>query len=91
MLADGLENEVKTLIADGATRDMQAFNSIGYKEWFDYFEGKTTKEKTIELIKQHNRNYCKRQLTFFKNQFSDIKWYNLDEMDEEDITKHILS
>ena len=66
MLADGLENEVKTLIADGATRDMQAFNSIGYKEWFDYFEGKTTKEKTIELIKQHNRNYCKRQLTFLK-------------------------
>lgn len=66
MLADGLENEVKSLIADGATRDMQAFNSIGYKEWFDCFDGSISREKTIELIKQHNRNYCKRQLTFLK-------------------------
>ena len=38
-----------------------------------------------------SRRYAKRQLTFFKNQFSDIKWYNLDEMDEEDIIKDILS
>lgn len=66
MFADGLENEVKSLIADGATRDMQAFNSIGYKEWFDCFDGSISREKTIELIKQHNRNYCKRQLTFLK-------------------------
>lgn len=66
MLEMGLENEIKTLISQGATRDMQAFNSIGYKEWFDYFEGKQSKETTIELIKQHTRNYCKRQLTFLK-------------------------
>ena len=82
MLADGLENEVKTLIADGATRDMQAFNSIGYKEWFDYFEGKTTKEKTIELIKQHNRNYCKRQLTFLKT-IPNIILLNKQQAEEE--------
>ena len=66
MLEMGLENEIRNLISQGATRDMQAFNSIGYKEWFDYFEGKESKEKTIELIKQHTRNYCKRQLTFLK-------------------------
>lgn len=73
MLELGLENELKSLISKGATRDMQAFNSIGYKEWFDYFEGKQTKEKTIDLIKQHTRNYCKRQLTFLKT----IKGINL--------------
>lgn len=66
MLKSGLEDEINSLISQGATRDMQAFNSIDYKEWFDYFDGKQTKDKTIELIKQHNRNYCKRQLTFLK-------------------------
>lgn len=66
MISQGLETEVKQLIKKGATRDMQAFNSIGYKEWFDYFEDKTSKDKTIDLIKQHTRNYCKRQLTFLK-------------------------
>ena len=66
MIEEGLEQEVENLINLGATRDMQAFNSIGYQEWFDYFNGKSTKEETINLIKQHTRNYCKRQLTFLK-------------------------
>lgn len=66
MISLGLEEEVKNLIKNGAKREHQAFNSIGYKEWFDYFEGKTNKEETINLIKQHTRNYCKRQLTFLK-------------------------
>lgn len=66
MIDAGLEQEVRHLIDDGATKDMQAFNSIGYKEWFDYFDGIQDKDKTIELIKQHSRNYCKRQLTFLK-------------------------
>ena len=66
MIAMGLEDEITNLIKKGATRDLQAFNSIGYQEWFDYFEGKTDKESTINLIKQHTRNYCKRQLTFLK-------------------------
>ncbi len=66
MLKLGLEDEIKGLIKLGATRDMQAFNSIGYKEWFDHIEGKTTKEELVKLIKQHTRNYAKRQLTFLK-------------------------
>lgn len=66
MLNLGLENEIKGLIEKGAKKDMQAFNSIGYKEWFDYFDGKIDKQQTIDLIKQHTRNYCKRQLTFLK-------------------------
>lgn len=66
MIKLGLEEEVKHLISCGATREMQAFNSIGYQEWFDYFDNKTDKTTTINLIKQHTRNYCKRQLTFLK-------------------------
>ena len=66
MLESGLENEITRLIKIGANRDSQSMNSIGYKEWFDYFDGKIDKSRTIELIKQHTRNYCKRQLTFMK-------------------------
>ena len=66
MIDEGLEKEVSTLIDAGALRTHQSMNSIGYKEWFDYFDNKTTKEGTVELIKQHTRNYCKRQLTFLK-------------------------
>ena len=66
MIKNGLEQEVSNLIKHGATRDMHSMNSIGYKEWFDYFDGKQDLNSTINLIKQHSRNYCKRQLTFLK-------------------------
>lgn len=82
MLDAGLEQEVRNLVKLGATADMQAFNSIDYREWFDYFSGKQTKEKTIEFIKQHNRNYCKRQLTFLKT-IDGIKLLNKQDAEKE--------
>ena len=66
MVSEGLENEVANLINSGLTSENQSMTSIGYKEWFDYFNGNKTKQETIDLIKQHTRNYCKRQLTFLK-------------------------
>ena len=66
MIFDGLEHEVKALVDAGITEDMQSVTSIGYREWFDYFAGKTDLIETIDLIKQHTRNYAKRQLTFLK-------------------------
>ena len=66
MLEMGLFEEIEELINQGAKREMQAFNSIGYKEWFDFLEGKIDISQVIDLIKQHTRNYCKRQLTFLK-------------------------
>ena len=83
MLKDGLEQEVRGLISNGATRECQSMNSIGYKEWFDYFDGVVDKSTTIDLIKQHTRNYCKRQLTFMKT----IK--NLELMTREQAEKKI--
>lgn len=82
MIKLGLEFEVKSLINNGATRDMQALNTIGYKEWFDYFSGLISKEKTIELIKQHTRNYCKRQLTFLKT-MNNINFVTIDEAEKQ--------
>lgn len=66
MLQDGLEQEVKSLVNAGLTRENQSMHAIGYKEWFDYFEGKISKEQLISQIKQNSRHYAKRQLTWFK-------------------------
>lgn len=66
MINSGLENEVKSLINQGVGWECQSMQAIGYKEWQDYFNNKADKLTTINLIKQHTRNYCKRQLTFFK-------------------------
>lgn len=57
--------EVKSLID---FKELNALKSVGYQELFDHFEGNTSLSEAIEKIKQHTRNYAKRQLTWFKNQ-----------------------
>ena len=63
MIEDGLEDEVRTLTA---YKDLPALQTVGYKEFFDYFDGKYSREEAIDKIKQHTRNYAKRQVTWFK-------------------------
>ena len=90
LIKDGLKEEAYNLYQKNI--HTRAINTaIGYKELYLYFDKKLTLDEAIDKIKLNSRRYAKRQLTFFKNQFSDIKWYNLDEMDEEDIIKDILS
>lgn len=82
----GLENEVKNLILDwNLTKDNQSMQAIGYKEFFDYFDGKIDKCQMIEEIKQNSRHYAKRQLTWFK------KMQNAHEFDYENKDKIIES
>jgi len=78
MIGAGLEDEIKTLISHGATREMQSMTSIGYKEWFDYIEGNISRKDMINLIKQHTRNYCKRQMTFLKT-IQDLPLLSIEE------------
>ena len=63
MIEDGLEEEARSLME---YKELPALQTVGYKEFFDYFEGKCTREEAIEKIKQHTRNYAKRQVTWFK-------------------------
>lgn len=63
MLADGLWPEAESLFP---MRQLQALRTVGYQEIFDCLEGKTTREDAVRLIKQHTRNYAKRQLTWFR-------------------------
>ena len=66
MLDMGLEDEVKNLLGKGLTLQNNSLNTIGYREMVQYLQGEITYDKCVELIKQHTRNYCKRQLTFMK-------------------------
>ena len=82
MVDSGLINEVKTLY-DKNIRNCQSVQAIGYKELYDYFEGKTSLEKAVDLIKQNSRRYAKRQLTWFRNKM-DVTWFEMsDPLDEK--------
>lgn len=79
MFENGLEEEVKYLYKkyDPSLKSLQA---IGYKEFTQ-----VSKEEVRELIKKNTRNYAKRQMTFFKNQFENINWFN----NKEDAIKYV--
>jgi tRNA dimethylallyltransferase len=65
MIEDGLEEEALLFYKH---KDINALKTVGYSEWWPYFEKEISKEMAIEKIKQHTRNYAKRQVTWFKNQ-----------------------
>lgn len=78
MLEQGLEEEVRALYEKYKDKkNLTSFQAIDYKEFFDYFEGKCSKEEAIELVKKNTRNYVKRQYTWFKRQVN-ATWYDVD-------------
>lgn len=62
MMTEGLEEEARSLFA---FKHLPALQTVGYKELFDFFEGKCSRDEAVEKIKQHTRNYAKRQITWF--------------------------
>lgn len=75
MLQAGLIEEVKALYPQ---RHLNALQTVGYTEIFEHLEGKISLEKAVELIKQHTRNYAKRQLTWFKRDPA-VRWMGVGE------------
>jgi tRNA dimethylallyltransferase len=76
MFKMGLENEISALLKAGkVSRNSQSMSAIGYKEFFDYFDKKITLDEVKQLIKQHSRNYAKRQETFIRG-FKDTHWFD---------------
>lgn len=63
MMAAGLLKEVETLLP---YRHLNALNTVGYTELFDYLDGKLTLEQAVDAIKQNTRRFAKRQLTWFR-------------------------
>ena len=74
MLEKGLEDEVYNL---RHFKDLNTMNTVGYKEFIDYFENKISYEVAVEKIKQNTRNYAKRQITWFKK-YSNSQKINIE-------------
>lgn len=78
MIIDGLEEEARLLYP---RRHLNALNTVGYREFFEYFDGIISREKAIELIKRNTRRYAKRQLTWWARD-SSIQWFHPDEKEK---------
>ncbi len=72
MMDDGLLNEVKNLFP---YKNLNALNTVGYTELFNFLEEKVTLAEAVDLIKKNTRHYAKRQMTWFKKD-ADIKWFS---------------
>jgi tRNA dimethylallyltransferase len=73
MMEDGLLKEVESLVQ---YKDLPALKTVGYREIFEYFEGKHSLETAVELIKRNSRHYAKKQLTYWGRD-KEIKWMTL--------------
>lgn len=86
MLKDGLIEEVKVLLRNGVRKDSQSIHAIGYKEVVAYLDDEISYDRMAELIKQHSRNYAKRQLTFLRG-MEDVNYVNVENSDDLNLMK----
>ncbi len=75
MVSGGLEEEARSLMA---YRTNNALNTVGYREWFDFFDGKCSREAAIEQIKSNTRRYARKQLTWFRKDPL-LVWFDISE------------
>lgn len=83
MIEKGLEAEANALLN---YRQLKPLATVGYSEWFRYFDGEIDREMCIDLIKQNSRRYAKRQITWFKRN-EEAVWipFNATEMMQQEI------
>ena len=75
MLEQGLLEEARFLYEQGGA-ELPPGKGIGYKEFYPYFEDKSTLEEAVLAVKQNSRRYAKRQLTWFRNKM-DVNWFDI--------------
>lgn len=86
MMQEGLLEEVRSLF-DNGLRDCQSIQAIGYKELYDYFNGRVSFEDAVGNLKQNSRRYAKRQLTWFRNKMN-VEWFDMsDSVDPHEFEK----
>lgn len=78
MLADGLEDEVRKLLAMGYDPKLKSFGAIGYRHIINYLEGNWTKDEMVHLLARDTRRYAKRQYTWF-SRLTDLQWFDIAE------------
>ena len=88
MMDNGFLQEAKQLFPQ---RELNALNTVGYKELFTYLEGTWSLEEAVERIKGNTRRYARKQLTWYKKD-PDMKWFTLNgEEDIKNITNDIYN
>lgn len=85
MLNAGLVEEVECLMKRGLTEENQSMKAIGYKETLSYLSGEIDYVRMVELIKQHSRNYAKRQMTYLRGMGAKM----FDRNDEDAIITYV--
>ena len=78
MISNGLLKEAANMYPQ---RNLNALNTVGYKELFDYIDGKTDLQEAIFKIKSNTHKYCRKQLTWFKRD-PEIKWFTPENVEE---------
>jgi len=93
MIADGLVDEVKSLLAEEKPLSEQARCAIGYAEIINYLNGQQSLDDAIELIKKNTRRLAKSQRTWFKT-FRDVNWLDIEPAESNEIvfdrTKNLI-
>lgn len=90
MMEAGLLSEVTALYEKGCDRNLTSMQGIGYKEFFDYFEGRADLSQVADDIKKNTRHFAKRQMTWFRRE-KDTIFINKDDYErEEDILEGML-
>ncbi len=87
MIRHGLVDEARSLLP---CRHLNALNTVGYSELFDYFDGKTDLETAIAMIKQNTRRFAKRQMTWF-NKDKEFTWVSAEKKDLVDDIQDIVA
>lgn len=80
MVEEGLVEEVQGFYDQGL-KECQSIQAIGYKELYDCFNGKISKNEAVDHLKQNSRRYAKRQLTWFRNKM-DVSWFDVTDLHE---------
>ncbi len=83
MLLEGLEAEARSVYSKRALNSLQ---TVGYREMFEYFDGTTSLDRAVELIKRNSRRYAKRQMTWFRRDES-IRWFT--SFSPEDVIEYL--
>jgi tRNA dimethylallyltransferase len=89
MIEEGLVEETNNLLEKGFDRNLQAFNTVGYKQAIQFLDGDISREQMIKDIKTATRRYAKRQITWLRR-WPFVEWFNMHEKTEEEAIIEIL-
>jgi len=89
MIEGGLVDEVKNILSMGYSKELNALNTVGYKEIISHLSGEISLERAVELIKRNTRRFAKRQLTWFKKD-KRINWIDINSVEDLQKAKRLI-